>query len=71
MVASLEDVDVVVGQMTRRIGKSFVQLDTRIAVDIADGVAFPGRGVFRYSMDSAFCIVGETGDVMSRDVFLE
>lgn len=35
---------VVVGQMTRRIGKSLVQLDTRRAVEIADGVARPGRG---------------------------
>jgi len=34
-----------VGQMTRRIGKSFVQEETRRAVEMALGVANPGRGV--------------------------
>jgi len=43
-----------VGQMTRRMGKSFVQEETRRAVDIALGVAWPGRGVLWRSV-SGFC----------------
>jgi hypothetical protein len=33
-----------VGQITSRIGKSFVQLDTSNAVEIEAGDAVPGRG---------------------------
>lgn len=39
-----------VGQMTRRIGKSFVQDETRRAVEMALGVAKPGLGVLYRSM---------------------
>ena len=55
-----------VGQMTRRMGKSFVQEDTRRAVDIALGVAWPGRGVLWRSVSGCAWPSVDAGDVGSE-----
>lgn len=60
----------IVGQMTSRIGKSLVQLETRRAVDIAEGVARPGRGEFGSKVGSVLCAAEATGETTS-DAFLE
>lgn len=60
----------IVGQMTSKIGKSLVQLETRRAVEIAEGVARPGRGVFGSNTGSILCAAAATGETTS-DVFLE
>lgn len=60
----------VVGQITSRIGKSLVQLETRRAVEMAEGVARPGRGVFGSKIGSLLCAAAATGEATS-DVFLE
>lgn len=64
--ASVEDEDV--GHITRRMGKSLVHEETRRAVDIALGVARPGRGVFWGSVSGFGWPVVDVGDVRSEDV---
>lgn len=67
--AAAEFSDDDVGQITSRIGKSFVHEDTSMAVEMALGEAYPGRGVSLIS--KCGCAIVEAGDNGSAETCLE